>query len=427
MDSPKTGRFPVKLPMRRGKPVAGATVMVDGTSTGTTTGTDGKFTIAAPADATLAVSFIGYETRKVAVAGKTHVEVVMHEDAQAIENVVVTAFGTTTKKDLTGSIATIRGEELAKRQVSTVSKMLEGAVPGVQLTTATNQPGTDAAIYVRGVGSLNAGTGALIVLDGSPYQGSLSDINPADIEVDLRVEGRHGQLALRFARRERCVSSRPSAAAWTIPRSASTRDSVSTPALSPSMTSSPIRANTSRRSGARCATRSGRQAPKREAAIWLPRRSMPRRRCWVHTEITTPSKYSSTYLIDPATGKLDPSARRACTASACRTNSSRPDSATDERFGQRREREVRLFHLAGLPQGRILCDRIGFERYSARVNVNTKLRTWIKVGANLSYAHTVQNNILEGSSLASSAFATARSWEPVFRSTPAMPRGKIKV
>ena len=171
-----------KVADAEGKPVAGATVMVDGTSTGTTTGTDGKFTIAAPADATLAVSFIGYETRKVAVAGKTHVEVVMHEDAQAIENVVVTAFGTTTKKDLTGSIATIRGEELAKRQVSTVSKMLEGAVPGVQLTTATNQPGTDAAIYVRGVGSLNAGTGALIVLDGSPYQGSLSDINPADIE-----------------------------------------------------------------------------------------------------------------------------------------------------------------------------------------------------------------------------------------------------
>ena len=155
-----------KVADAEGKPVAGATVMVDGTSTGTTTGTDGKFTIAAPADATLAVSFIGYETRKVAVAGKTHVEVVMHEDAQAIENVVVTAFGTTTKKDLTGSIATIRGEELAKRQVSTVSKMLEGAVPGVQLTTATNQPGTDAAIYVRGVGSLNAGTGALIVLDG---------------------------------------------------------------------------------------------------------------------------------------------------------------------------------------------------------------------------------------------------------------------
>jgi hypothetical protein len=107
-----------KVADAEGKPVAGATVMVDGTSTGTTTGTDGKFTIAAPADATLAVSFIGYETRKVAVAGKTHVEVVMHEDAQAIENVVVTAFGTTTKKDLTGSIATIRGEELAKRQAA---------------------------------------------------------------------------------------------------------------------------------------------------------------------------------------------------------------------------------------------------------------------------------------------------------------------
>lgn len=278
-----------KVADAEGKPVAGATVMVDGTSTGTTTGTDGKFTIAAPADATLAVSFIGYETRKVTVAGKTHVEVVMHEDAQAIENVVVTAFGTTTKKDLTGSIATIRGEELAKRQVSTVSKMLEGAVPGVQLTTATNQPGTDAAIYVRGVGSLNAGTGALIVLDGSPYQGSLSDINPADIESisvskDATANSLYGSRAANGV-----VFITTSAAAWTIPRSASTRDSVSTPALSPSMTSSPIRANTSRRSGARCATRSGRQAPKREAAIWLPRRSMPRRRCWVHTEITTPT------------------------------------------------------------------------------------------------------------------------------------------
>ena len=272
-----------KVADAEGKPVAGATVMVDGTSTGTTTGTDGKFTIAAPADATLAVSFIGYETRKVAVAGKTHVEVVMHEDAQAIENVVVTAFGTTTKKDLTGSIATIRGEELAKRQVSTVSKMLEGAVPGVQLTTATNQPGTDAAIYVRGVGSLNAGTGALIVLDGSPYQGSLSDINPADIESisvskDATANSLYGSRAANgvvFITTKRGSLDNP--------------DSVSTPALSPSMTSSPIRANTSRRSGARCATRSGRQAPKREAAIWLPRRSMPRRRCWVHTEITTPT------------------------------------------------------------------------------------------------------------------------------------------
>ena len=273
-----------KVADAEGKPVAGATVMVDGTSTGTTTGTDGKFTIAAPADATLAVSFIGYETRKVAVAGKTHVEVVMHEDAQAIENVVVTAFGTTTKKDLTGSIATIRGEELAKRQVSTVSKMLEGAVPGVQLTTATNQPGTDAAIYVRGVGSLNAGTGALIVLDGSPYQGSLSDINPADIESisvskDATANSLYGSRAANgvvFITTKRGSLDNPTI-------------SVSTPALSPSMTSSPIRANTSRRSGARCATRSGRQAPKRAAAIWLPRRSMPRRRCWVHTEITTPT------------------------------------------------------------------------------------------------------------------------------------------
>ena len=127
-----------------------------------------------------------------------------------------------------------------------------------------------------------------------------------------------------------------------------------------------------------------------------------------------PYKYSSTYLIDPATGKLDPSARRMYS-----------ERLQDELFktGFRNETNVSVsggneksdyFISLGYLKDESYVIESDFERYSARVNVNTKLRTWIKVGANLSYAHTVQNNILEGSSLASSAFATARSWEPVF-------------
>ena len=322
-----------KVADAEGKPVAGATVMVDGTSTGTTTGTDGKFTIAAPADATLAVSFIGYETRKVAVAGKTHVEVVMHEDAQAIENVVVTAFGTTTKKDLTGSIATIRGEELAKRQVSTVSKMLEGAVPGVQLTTATNQPGTDAAIYVRGVGSLNAGTGALIVLDGSPYQGSLSDINPADIESisvskDATANSLYGSRAANgvvFITTKRGSLDNPTISVDTrfgrIPRGAVAHDARHEVGVKPrrGRRRSGCRGALCLAGGAGCT----RKLQPLQIFVDLPDRPCDRQ----------------TRPVGPAHVQRAP---------AGRTLQDRIPQR-DERFGQRREREVRLFHLAGNP------------------------------------------------------------------------------
>ena len=415
-----------KVADAEGRPVAGATVMVDGTSTGTTTGTDGKFTIAAPADATLAVSFIGYETRKVAVAGKTHVEVVMHEDAQAIENVVVTAFGTTTKKDLTGSIATIRGEELAKRQVSTVSKMLEGAVPGVQLTTATNQPGTDAAIYVRGVGSLNAGTGALIVLDGSPYQGSLSDINPADIESisvskDATANSLYGSRAANgvvFITTKRGSLDNPTI-------SVDTRFGINTRAVPEyDIITDPgeyleAQWRTMRDTKWASSPEEG-GGDLAAAALYASQEVLG-----AHGNYN-PYKYSSTYLIDPATGKLDPSARRMYS-----------ERLQDELFktGFRNETNVSVsggneksdyFISLGYLKDESYVIESDFERYSARVNVNTKLRTWIKVGANLSYAHTVQNNILEGSSLASSAFATARSWEPVYPVYARDAEGKIK-
>ena len=152
---------------------------------------------------------------------------------------------------------------------------------------------------------------------------------------------------------------------------------------------------------------------------------MPRRRCWGHTDYN-PYKYLSTYLIDPATGKLDPSARRMYS-----------ERLQDELFktGFRNETNVSVsggneksdyFISLGYLKDESYVIESDFERYSARVNVNTKLRTWIKVGANLSYAHTVQNNILEGSSLASSAFATARSWEPVFPVYARDAEGKIK-
>ena len=165
-----------------GNAIVGATVIVDGTTIGTNTGTDGSFRISAPANGNLLVSFIGYEDQKIAIAGKTSIEVVLQDNYTAIEGVTVQTFGELKKKDLTGSITAVTAKDLQKMTVSSVANALEGAVAGIQSYSTTGQPGTDAAIYIRGIGSINGNQAALIVVDGVPYSSALSSINPLDIE-----------------------------------------------------------------------------------------------------------------------------------------------------------------------------------------------------------------------------------------------------
>ena len=165
-----------------GNAIVGATVLVEGTNNGTTTGTDGSFRISAPANGNLLVSFIGYDDQKISIAGKTAVDVVLQDNYTAIEGVTVQTFGELKKKDLTGSITAVTAKDLQKMTVSSVSNALEGAVAGIQSYSTTGQPGTDAAIYIRGIGSINGNQAALIVVDGVPYSSALSTINPLDIE-----------------------------------------------------------------------------------------------------------------------------------------------------------------------------------------------------------------------------------------------------
>ena len=165
-----------------GSPIVGASVFVEGTSTGTTTNVAGDFTLMVPANGTLTVSFIGYRTKTVAIAGKTNLAISLDEDTHAIDDVVITSFGTVKKKDLTGSVSSVSAQDIAKVTVASATKMLEGAVAGVQSYSTTGQPGEDAAIYIRGIGSINGTKSALIVVDGVPYSSSLSTINPLDIE-----------------------------------------------------------------------------------------------------------------------------------------------------------------------------------------------------------------------------------------------------
>ena len=165
-----------------GNPVVGATVMVEGTHVGTTSNADGSFTISAPVDGALTVSFVGYQAKTVAIAGKTRIDVTLDEDAQSIDDVIVVAFGTAKKEAFTGSAKMVKSDELIKTQSSNVQDALVGKVAGVQFSAASGRPGAGQTIYVRGVGSMSAENEPLWVVDGVPYEGDVNNINTADIE-----------------------------------------------------------------------------------------------------------------------------------------------------------------------------------------------------------------------------------------------------
>lgn len=165
-----------------GLPVVGASVLVKGTSIGTITDMEGRFTLPdVPPDAKiLQVSFIGMKTTEVAVAPM--VKVVLKSDAQMIDEVMVVAYGTSKKSSFTGSASSIKADKLDERPITGATSALVGAVAGVQVSTANGQPGSEPSIYIRGLGSYGASNTPLIVLDGMPYDNSISSINPSDIE-----------------------------------------------------------------------------------------------------------------------------------------------------------------------------------------------------------------------------------------------------
>ena len=151
-----------------------------GTKTGTVTDIDGHFSLKVPADSKLLVSYIGMMPQTVKAKGS--MTITLEPDAESLDEVMVVAYGSAKKTSFTGSASTVSSKTIGKLQVSNVSKALEGAAPGVQVAMQSGQPGTDATIRIRGIGSINSSAKPLYVVDGMPYDGNISAINPADIE-----------------------------------------------------------------------------------------------------------------------------------------------------------------------------------------------------------------------------------------------------
>lgn len=163
-----------------GEAVIGANVLVKGTTNGTITDMDGKFSLEVPEGAMLLVSYIGYGDYETKVGNQSNLSITLKEDSKALDEVVVVGYGTMKKKDLTGAVGAVKGESLAARKTTQLSNALQGAVAGVTVTRDNSAPGATAgSIKVRGVTTIGD-TSPLVIIDGIP--GSINDVNPNDVE-----------------------------------------------------------------------------------------------------------------------------------------------------------------------------------------------------------------------------------------------------
>ena len=165
-----------------GEPLIGATVRLKDAATGVITDFDGNFAIDCKSNATLIVSYMGYKTREIAVRGRAALEPIeLTSDTNVLDQVVVVGYGVQKKADLTGSVSIVNADELKKVSNSNISTMLEGKVPGVQITS-DGQPGADPSVRIRGIGSFGS-TAPLYVIDGVPMGTTIRDFSPNDIET----------------------------------------------------------------------------------------------------------------------------------------------------------------------------------------------------------------------------------------------------
>jgi TonB-linked SusC/RagA family outer membrane protein len=162
-------------------PLPGANVSVKGTKNSTQTDFDGKFTIKAKAGDVLEVSFTGYSTKSISVGASNTYNASLEEASTALSEVIVVGYGKTTKEAYTGTATKIKTENLEAKTVSNVSQSLRGEVAGVNVITGSGAPGADATIRIRGFGSINGNRNPLYVVDGAPYSSDISAINPEDI------------------------------------------------------------------------------------------------------------------------------------------------------------------------------------------------------------------------------------------------------
>lgn len=167
---------------QNGGSLIGVVITRTGNNTTTVSDNNGRYSLSnVLPNETITFSYIGFERQEAKPKGNT-LDITLKQDQALLDEVIVVAYGTVSKAGYTGSASTVSNDEVSRSQVSSVSRLLQGAASGVQSVASSGQPGSDASIYIRGIGSINASSTPLYIVDGAPFEGNLNSINPADIQ-----------------------------------------------------------------------------------------------------------------------------------------------------------------------------------------------------------------------------------------------------
>lgn len=395
-----------------GSPIPGASVSVKGTTIGTVSDINGNFRLRVPQDATtLVISYIGMKTEELPIRG-TVINIAMQDETVGLDEVIVVAYGTSTKKSFTGSAAVVKSDAIKQIQSPTVTSALEGRAAGVQIVSSTGQPGENPTVRIRGIGSINASKEPLYIVDGATYDGPISALNASDIESMTVLKdaaanslygarGANGVILITTKRRNTSKLGITFDAKWGVnSRAVPEYDMITDKAVYYEQT---------------WLGQYNKLLAAGQDAADIPDLLAGDDASSLSSILGGYNSYNVSWadLLSPE-GKINPNATLLYEDSwhdALFRNSLRQEYNFS--IGHSNEKQSYYIGLGYLGEDSY-AKGSGFERYSARVRLDKNLTNWLKTGATLSYAHTIQDYPTTSGGSYVNYFQWTRDIAPIF-------------
>lgn len=394
-----------------GSPIFGASVTVKGSQGGTTTGEDGSFSISVPTSARFLIfSAVGLQTQEIEITG-SELSITLSEQASELDEVVVVPYGTARRRTFTGAVSTLGGNDVARQQISNVSRSLEGAVSGVQVTTGSGQPGDGSAIRIRGIGSINASSAPLYVVDGVPFGGDINSINPNDVEsisvlkdaastALYGARGGNGVIMITTRRGKGKPRVDINARYGVNSRAIPEYDVIRETGLFAELYWEALRNEAiGRTTNPLSPAAAGGYATRNLVSKWGG---------------YNPFTVGNFEIVDSTTGRLNPNTGiRYYDDWADAMFASRPRQEYTATVSGSSDKTRYMFSLGMLDdQGYIV--QSSFKRFTGRLNLDQQVSKWLRVGINGSYANSRQGQTQEGNTTYQNAFYFTRRVAPVY-------------
>lgn len=403
--------------------VAGASIFVKDSSTGTISDAEGRFMLSnLKKGSTLVISFVGLKTQEIVWKGQSMLNIQLVSDTQDLDEVIVVAYGTAKKSAFTGSAAVINSEKIAQRQTTNVVQALSGQVAGLQMTTGSGQPGgTSPTLIIRGIGSLNAENDPLIIVDGMPYEGGWNNINPADVEsvsvlkdaasnALYGARGANGVIIITTKQAKAGEARITASAKWGV----NTRGTIDYDYIK-----DPGQYYEAHYKALYNQLRYVKGLSENEAYIQANTNMVGNTKENGGLTYNVYSYPENEYLIGQ-NGKLNPNATLGRVVNG---HMLYPDNWIDEAFSNALRQEynvnvsggsnkMQMYGSFGYLKDEGVIPNSGYERYSTRFKGSYQAKKWMKFGANISYSHSLTSTQGESSSTDLASFT--ESMAPIF-------------